>query len=229
VFLQHPGSDESLWKGKQLREGLADLAAGATGEQLRERVKDVGFVLDQLAQWNTSQGHALERRLDLTRIAMSGHSFGAVTTETIMATAPRDRSKWKISACIIMSPSPFAAFASDQAFGKIDIPVLCMTGTEDENPLNRDQPPSTRLEVYKHLPPGRKYQVVFDGGNHGIFSGHQLRFRERAPRFHPAITRLTVEFLKSALLADSTSAKWLASEAPKREGVLAPGDAWMWK
>ena len=63
-------------------------AAGAQNFLLR--VKDVKAVLDQLARWNEGASHSLAGRLDLRRVGMSGHSFGAVTTQAVSGQrAPR--------------------------------------------------------------------------------------------------------------------------------------------
>ena len=51
IHIQHPGSDENLWKsatGQQSR--LAALRSGASGAQLIARVADVRFVLDEVAR-----------------------------------------------------------------------------------------------------------------------------------------------------------------------------------
>ena len=41
------------------------------------------IVLDQLEEWNKDSKHELHGRLDLKHIGMSGHSFGAVTTQAV--------------------------------------------------------------------------------------------------------------------------------------------------
>ena len=65
-------------------------SAGGTHGRLRNaaslenfllRVRDVPAVLDQLDTWNKSG--PLAGRMDLEKIGMSGHSFGAVTTEAV--------------------------------------------------------------------------------------------------------------------------------------------------
>ena len=47
------------------------------------RVKDIPAVLDQLDRWNKTNGHVLAGRMNLARVGMSGHSFGAVTTQAV--------------------------------------------------------------------------------------------------------------------------------------------------
>jgi len=87
VFLQHPGSDDSVWKDKPLAERLPAMQKAANLENFQLRVQDVTVVLDQLELWNKTGSHDLAGRLDLRRIGMSGHSFGAVTTQAVSGQA----------------------------------------------------------------------------------------------------------------------------------------------
>ena len=81
IHLQHPGSDDALWKGPGEGAPKQRLARGATAEQLLGRVDDVRFVLDEISRLRTkADAPAWIKRADLTRIAMTGHSFGALTT-----------------------------------------------------------------------------------------------------------------------------------------------------
>ncbi|MEM9702346.1 MAG: dienelactone hydrolase, partial [Planctomycetota bacterium] len=77
VNLQHPGSDEAVWKEVRPFRRLAALKQAASAKNYLLRVQDVPVVLDQLEAWNRDEAHPLSGRLDLTRIGMSGHSFGA--------------------------------------------------------------------------------------------------------------------------------------------------------
>ena len=73
------------------------------------RVKDVPAVLDQLQRWNKQNGHALYGRLDMEHVGMSGHSFGAITTQAVSGqTLPGGKAIFtdpRIKAAIIFSPS----------------------------------------------------------------------------------------------------------------------------
>src|SRR3954451_14751152 len=81
VFVQHPGSDEGVWRGKPFAERLPAMRKAAGLDNFFLRVKDISVVLDQLDKWNQNPNHALAGRLDMNKIGMSGHSFGAVTTQ----------------------------------------------------------------------------------------------------------------------------------------------------
>ena len=83
VYVQHPGSDDGVWKDVAPVERMAALTRAASPQNFFLRVQDIPAVLDQLAIWNKEAGHALLGRLDLTRTGMCGHSFGAVTTQAV--------------------------------------------------------------------------------------------------------------------------------------------------
>ena len=78
VHLQHIGSDQAVWKNSwnkllSLRQAAANL------QNAVNRPLDVSFAIDQLEILNRSEG-PLKGRLDLDRVGVAGHSFGAYTT-----------------------------------------------------------------------------------------------------------------------------------------------------
>ncbi len=77
VYLQHAGSDESLWRGVAPMDVSKNLHAGMGPEQLVAR-EDVKLALDELARRDADLKWPLHGRLDLARVAMAGHSFGAL-------------------------------------------------------------------------------------------------------------------------------------------------------
>ncbi len=108
VFVQHPGSDISVWKDKPLARRMTAMQEAASLENLRLRLDDVKFVLDELDSWNSDVKHDLHGRLDLLHVGMSGHSFGAVTTQFLSGEKPvvgRTFTDPRIQAAVIMSPS----------------------------------------------------------------------------------------------------------------------------
>ena len=59
VFLQHPGSDDSVWNTQPLAERAAAMRKAAGLQNFTLRVKDVPAVIDQLEKWNKSANHGL--------------------------------------------------------------------------------------------------------------------------------------------------------------------------
>ena len=87
-FLQHPGSDEAVWKSAERAQRLHVIERAANVKNFILRVQDVSAVLDQLEAWNASHTNALAGRFDLRNIGMAGHSFGAMTAEAVGAPNP---------------------------------------------------------------------------------------------------------------------------------------------
>ena len=232
VFLQHPGSDSSVWRDvpPRQRRGAMEQAAGAQNFLLR--VKDVKAVLDQLARWNEGAGHSLAGRLDLRRVGMSGHSFGAVTTQAVSGQrAPGGLSLTdsRIRAAIAMSPSrPRRGGDAAEAFGGVGIPWLLMTGTKDLAPIGGADLES-RLAVFPALPPGGKYELVLDGAEHSAFTDRALPgdTAPRNPNHHRVILALTTAFWDAWLREDPDARRWLDGDGPR--AVLESGDRWQRK
>lgn len=230
VFMQHAGSDESVWKGVPLRQVRRRLSAAASAENFRLRAEDVKAVLDQLERWN-AEG-PLAGRLDLERIGMSGHSFGALTTQAVSGqsfgrlgtryTDPR------IKAALAFSPSQPRVGKTSDAFGSVRIPWMLMTGTEDVALVGKITV-EDRLAVFPALPPGSKYELVLSGAEHSAFGDRPLPGdkKERNPRHHEEILALSTAFWKAYLLEEVQARAWLDGDGARQ--ALEPGDRWQLK
>jgi predicted dienelactone hydrolase len=232
VFVQHPGSDESVWKEAARGERFTAMKQAASGRAFLDRLGDIPFVLDQLERWQVEAGHPLRGTLDLDHIGMCGHSFGAVTTQAMMGqrfplgkTFPDPR----IDAFLPMSPSTSRGVTAGEAFSHIAAPVLCMTGTEDDSPIQPEVTPASRREVFAALPKGDKYQLVFEGGEHAAFSGGERLQRGRIEHHHGAIQLISTRFWDAYLKGDASAKAWLQSEASRTGAKLVAKDVWEWK
>jgi len=220
IFLQHLGSDTSVWKGQPARQRMSAMREAANGENFMNRVKDVPAVLDQLERWNKEKGHALDGKLDLTKVGMSGHSFGAVTTQAVSGQcAIGDKAPFtdkRIAAAVIMSPSSPRRGSAQKAFGNVSLPWMLMTGTKDISPIG-DIDVASRLAVFPALPAGSKYELVLDEAEHSVFTDRGLPGEKHArnPNHHRCILALSTAFW-DAYLRNSPAAKtWLDSEGPR--------------
>lgn len=236
VVMQHHGSDDTVWKGVNAGRRMAALRQAASVENALLRFKDVSVVIDQLEKWQRSGDSAESRqltgRLDLGRLGMSGHSFGAVTTQAVSGqrsvkgdigfTDPR------IKAAVIMSPNAPRAGDAKKAFAEVRIPWLLMTGTHDVAPVGGATMES-RLAVFPALPPGGKYELVLDGAEHNAFGDRALpgEHRPRNPNHHRVILGLSTAFW-DAWLCNNVSAKaWL--DGSGASSLLESGDRWQKK
>jgi predicted dienelactone hydrolase len=233
VFLQHPGSDESVWKETPKMLRIFAMRRAANVRNFMLRVSDVRAVLDRLEAWNREDGHRLSHRMDLSHVGMSGHSFGAVTTQAVSGQHfPRSDSSLtdiRIDAALAFSPSgPRRGATPEESFGRVSIPWLLMTGTRDEAVIG-DADVESRLSVYPALPAGDKYELVLFNAEHSAFSDRSLPGdREpRNPNHHRVILALSTAFWDSYLRKDPAALAWLLGTGP--ETVLEHEDRWRWK
>ena len=232
VFIQHPGSDESVMEGLPPLKRYAALKKAAGLKSTLDRVRDVPALIDQLGRWNKEPDHSLKDRVDLKRIGMSGHSFGAITTQYVsgqsVSLRRQDFVEKRIRAALPMSPSGPRRGAVEKAFAKVSIPWLLMTGTEDDS-LIGDFEPEDRLKVFPALPPEGKYELVLWRAEHSAFTERRLPGdrEHRNPNHHKVILALSTAFWDAYLQEDLEARKWLNGDGPK--SVMEPKDRWQRK
>ena len=231
VFVQHPGSDESVWKELPAKgERLAAMREAASAKNFALRVKDIPAALDQLARWNAERGHPLFGRLDLSRVGLSGHSFGAVTTQAVSGQhfplGLVNYTDGRIKAAVAFSPSAPRRGSAERAFGQVGIPWLLMTGTKDTSFIN-DTDVASRLAVYPALPAGHKYELVLEGAEHSAFGDRPLPGDKESRNHHRAILALSTAFWDAYLKGDAAARAWLDGAGAR--SVLEPKDRWQKK
>jgi pimeloyl-ACP methyl ester carboxylesterase len=79
-----------------------DIASPISSSGLQDRVKDLVFILDELARWNTNDP-VFAGRLDLTKVAAIGGSWGGVTASEF------GRIDDRCKALIGLDPMPFSS------------------------------------------------------------------------------------------------------------------------
>jgi len=236
VFLQHPGSDDAVWEDVRPARRMSALRHAANVDNFLLRAGDVTVLIDQLERWNTAgSGSPLSGRLDLSRVGMSGHSFGAVTTEAVGGEVfevrhgeVRRLSDRRIRSALMMSPSIPRRGSPAKAFGTVSIPWLLMTGTNDSSPIGGATAQSRR-QVFPALPPGDKYELVLDGAEHSAFGDRALPgdSMPRNPNHHRAILAISTAFWDWTLKGDTAARDWLNGSGPAT--VLSPSDHWQSK
>jgi len=225
IHLQHPGSDVAVWQ--DARQPARALKRAADREQFNARVLDVKFVLDEL-QRRQRAGDAVALRIDLARIGMSGHSFGAVTTQALagqrfdvparlqaQADALADN---RLRAFIAFSPSARTDDAVSQ-FRTITRPFFSVTGTEDGMVgMGLGVPPPRRLLPYEGMPGPDAYLLNLDGADHMIFNGGPRRPTDGVDPArdaqHVRLTQATTTaFWRAHLMDDLEARGWLRTNA----------------
>jgi hypothetical protein len=114
-------------------------------------------------------------RVDMSRLGMAGHSYGAYTTLVIAgAKLERDSAAAKDpafagfkAALAISGQGAGRMFFSDRSFASIRMPLFAITGTKDFGAA--DETPNWRQQPFRDSPPGDKFSAVVDGFAHSEF------------------------------------------------------------
>jgi len=230
VAVQHPGSDTPAVFGELERNGgaldrvdAADKLKDSTSPQTAaERFRDIPFAIDQLTQMNANDAK-LRGRLDLSRVGMSGHSFGALTTLALSGQAfAGGRYSFadpRIKASIAYSPSKPRMGDPARAFAAMQVPIFHMTGTADQTPFDRGAPPESRQIPYRSTTTADKFLIVFNGGDHMIFSGRGLRGETRPndPKFHALIQKASLAYWDAYLMGNKDAKAYLTDGRFKQD------------
>ncbi|MGE0575532.1 MAG: alpha/beta hydrolase family protein [Reyranella sp.] len=218
IHVQHPGSDEALWKDKPAGERFSGLRSGATLQQFLARIADIKFVVADLGR-RQSAGDPLAARLNLDRLGMSGHSFGAVTTLFLGGQRPApgiaDRlavglPESRFSAFLAFSPQALGADPEHQ-FAAFRRPALLITGTLDGRPFpGLGATVEQRMVPFASMPAtGNKFFLVIDRADHMYFNGTR-GLRDLGVGGRETIDFATVEARGYTLIKAVSTAYWLA-------------------
>lgn len=217
VFVQHPGSDTEVWHSSAMggrQAVLAKLKPAANGQNLVDRAGDIKFVIDELEKRNQNDP-TLKGKMQLSKIAMAGHSFGAGTSLAVAGQSyPLNGSPLKdkriISALYLCPPVTKADPA--KSYGSINIPGITMTGTEDVSPINDTKAEDRRIP-YDNIKGKQQYLLNIIGADHGTFGGRAFRApKESDTKYQEIIEKVSTEFLDATLKGDQTSRHWLDSQ-----------------
>lgn len=232
LHVQHVGSDRQLWGGNPFSL-VSRLSGAAQTDEALSRVQDVKFALDQLLDSEYRQ------QIDVARIAVAGHSYGANTTLLLAgARVPHNGTTLelrdpRISAAILLSAPPFYGLGDPtNMLAGIDIPTLHITATGDDiNIPGYFSGVGDRINIFKATASktqSQKVLAVFKDGSHSVFTdragtgGAALN-----PKIKVATRKLALAFLdrvfgKERLTLDG----WKETYSPllaRFEGGLAAG------
>ena len=215
--IQHPGTDSSLWEGKQGHPWDIIRATTIPRSASLDRFRDVPFVLDHLDDIRAA--HA-EARFRDDAPGMSGHSFGAMTTQVMAGQLFPDEQDNLVSlreprfkAGILYSPVPIGHLtgaAAPEIYGAIDLPLFHMTGTDDASPIEKFGY-AERLAVYENTHEAEKQLLVLNGGDHMVYNGSRGQLEENPQRgLHETIIKIAALAWWDWYLKDDAEARdWL--------------------
>jgi len=223
-------------QGEDLSRLARDLDGLRRDVRPMDRLADVAFLLDSLGtiesrvaglRTGTGQG-----RIDRARIAMAGHSAGALTAQMAfgvkvrgvdggLGLQPRAVGDPRIRAAIVISGQGTTnRMLTPDSWSDLDRPMLVITGSKDVAAIGNETPASRR-EPFERAKPGDKYLVFMEGATHSSYQakGRALALDASAPtdaqlRMIVGVTTAsTMAFLDGYLKNDASARAYLASDA----------------
>jgi len=230
LCLEHVGSNTG-----RMKEGLRfmDNVKAMTREssEVLGRPKDVSFALDIAEQWNRTHPE-LKGRLDLERIGVMGHSFGAYTTLVVCGARPAldwlmppvdpgkglgpDLSDSRVTAGVALSPQgPGEPFFLETSYASVKTPLRGITGSRDQQ---QGSPPEHRRRFFELLPSGDKVFIWLANADHLGFSDSSGSGQRPLPSksrsdVQPLVRAATLLFFNSTLRGDKEAEKALSYES----------------
>jgi len=183
---------------------------------IRDRPIDIIFAINQFEQMKRDDT-PLGNRLDLQRIGVSGHDFGAQTALAIggqVLPGAIAFAESRVKAIVAMSaPVPIGQVPLSLAYGDITLPCLHITGTADNSIVATTQASQRRLP-FDYTAGVDQYLVTFQGADHMTYSGHVFPLLNgRADgTFQRLIARSSTTFWDAYLKDDANAKRWLADD-----------------
>lgn len=213
VHPTHAGTDSSLWEGKPGHPWDVIRATPIPESATRARAEDISFLIDSLEAIAREQD-GMDGKMDLTRIGMSGHSFGAWTSQVVAGQRSAfGRPDPRITAAIAYSMMPSDEISAfPDPYAGLCKPTFFMTGTQDDSPTAR-WGYERRLEVFERSAAPENHLLVLEGGDHMVFAGSrgQLGSYEAMNRHKDVIRIAALAFWDMYLKQDDAARAWLTA------------------
>ncbi|MFJ8936726.1 alpha/beta hydrolase family protein [Streptomyces sp. NPDC102365] len=202
----------------------------------RYRVEDMKRVLDGLDLLEAAVP-GLGGRLDRSRVAAAGHSFGGQTAGNLLglrvldpvSKEEADLSDARIKAGVLLATAgkggadltPFAAEHfpfMNPSFANMATPALVVAGDRDDSPLSV-RGPDWLADPY-FLSPGDKSLLTLFGAEHSLggIAGHDVReTTDENPERVALLQRVTLAYLRHALGVEDDSWRAVRAELAERQ------------
>ncbi|CAM3466427.1 Poly(ethylene terephthalate) hydrolase [Deinococcus saxicola] len=207
----------------------------------RSRIADLHLILDHLGELEAALP-GLSGRLDHSRIAAAGHSWGGTTASALLGArvldaesgVGEDLSSPKVTAGVLLSTPgvggpellPFAAdafpFMQHPSFADMNVPTLIIAGDHDQSPLT-SRGPEWFAEPYQ-LSPSPKSLLTLFGAEHslgGVYGFKRTDTTDENPERVALIQQLTLAYLRSTF--DPADDSWHQARAALEQHVSPLG------
>jgi predicted dienelactone hydrolase len=201
VFIQHPGSDENIWKGKirilsEFKESFKHNWSSRT------RAEDLRFALDCLGEIAATNKPFAER-VDLTRVGVGGYDLGALAAMLVAGQVPPDGGESlkdnRVKAVLAMSPPVrWTNMTFEEIYQPVHSPTLFITGTKDDGIIGPTKAEHRRIPF--DAMHGNRYLITLKDGDHRIYGGRIFTLLARNDeKFQAAIVRSSTVFWYASL------------------------------
>lgn len=240
MCLEHVGSNrQRMTQGMRLMQNLDAMIHDA--DEVMTRPKDVRFAIDWATRQNEPKGK-LQGRIDLGRIGVVGHSFGAYTAMVTCGIRPAldwlrptvapgkglgpDLSDRRVRCGVSLSPQGVGEpFFLGESFGSLRVPMLGISGTQDRQ--QNGSPAENRREGFALWPKGEHRFVWLANAKHMDFtdsSGSSRKAQTSSSRedVQPITRAAILLFLDAHLKSDKSAASRLTEDGlkPYLQGVV---------
>jgi predicted dienelactone hydrolase len=162
---------------EDLRETVRDALTNRQGWLNRPR--DITFLLDSVREIDRKVPE-LRGKMDMQRVGMSGHSFGAFTTQavggatvTLPGESAQSLSDARPRAFLMLSgQGPGQMGLRESSWEHFTRPLMSVTGTLDRGAAGQGY--RWRRRAFELAPAGDKYFVLIAGANHFSFDGRDV-------------------------------------------------------
>lgn len=186
---------------------------------LDTRIDDLTAVTDAVPKLLAGAG--LVATADTGRMAIAGHSFGGMLTQIKSGLALKDprtgaavsRADPRYRAAVVMSGVGLMPQMAPDGFAGLEGPLIASGGTLDLGNVGSGEifPYEWRMSPYTLAPPGDKYSVVLERGDHylGGLICREDRGGDDDPEGAGIVRALQVTFLDAYLRGDARALRFL--------------------
>ena len=235
VTISHPLTNEEIWDTSH-KSFKINLQNALAPDQYGLRVSDCKYVITQCLS-----DTYLKTILDPEKIGIAGHSYGALTVQSICGQNGGIFVDSRIKAAIALSPTARSKEVAQSSLKSVTIPFLCITGDHDGHVTFKNKSDSmrlgtdqiNRLHVYEGLPSGHKQQLILVDADHMSFAGELIdanRFsrdivvqEDSEKKVWNEISQVSTEFLMEFLNQENKS-KDIKKYEQKIRSILRSGD-----
>jgi predicted dienelactone hydrolase len=212
VSVQHHRSDGEYYIAYEDQPLVLTAAAADPATRLL-RPQDISFVLDAIEDGTTGTDLLNTSRIDLTRIGMLGHSFGAWTTLSCLGQtfdSGTNAADPRIDCGVAYSPQGPGTLGLDAtSWDGLTRPTFTMHGTEDIAP-GTDDPAERRIPFDSMPATGAKYHATLTDATHADFGNIAAGF------YHDWIKQMTMAFCDAHLRDNADARAWLEAATIER-------------